>query len=79
MLETLGNVTLVTPEFNRKLSNRDFKTKKKEIRRSNQCELQIELRDLAAKRQDDGVDDAAKRLGRFRGGFLHAPRPEPIL
>ena len=27
MLQTFGNLTLVTPEFNTKLSNRDFKTK----------------------------------------------------
>ncbi len=39
MLQTLGNLTLVTPEFNTKLSNRDFKTKKKEIKRTSRLLL----------------------------------------
>ena len=39
MLQTFGNLTLVTPEFNTKLSNRDFKTKKKEIKRTSRLLL----------------------------------------
>jgi hypothetical protein len=39
MLQTFGNLTLVTPEFNSKLSNRDFKTKKKEIKRTSRLLL----------------------------------------
>src|SRR5262249_55864358 len=38
-LQTFGNLTLVTPEFNTKLSNRDFKTKKKEIKRTSRLLL----------------------------------------
>jgi hypothetical protein len=39
MLQSFGNLTLVTPEFNTKLSNRDFKTKKKEIKRTSRLLL----------------------------------------
>jgi hypothetical protein len=39
MLQSFGNLTLVTPEFNTKLSNRAFKTKKKEIKRTSRLLL----------------------------------------
>jgi hypothetical protein len=38
-VQTLGNLTLVTPEFNTKLSNREFKVKKKELKRTSLLRL----------------------------------------
>ena len=75
MLQTFGNLTLVTPEFNSKLSNRDFKTKKKEIKRTSR--LLLNRRFWEDELQD--WDEAAIRL-RSRELFDLARRrwPHPM-
>lgn len=39
MLQTFGNLTLVTPQFNTKLSNREFRKKQEEIKRTSRLLL----------------------------------------
>lgn len=69
MLQTLGNLTLVTPEFNTKLSNRDFKVKKKEIKHTsrlllNRCFWGDELQawdEAAIRQRSRDLFDLARR------------------
>jgi hypothetical protein len=69
MLQTFGNLTLVTPEFNTKLSNREFKVKKREIKRTsrlllNRCFWEDELQDWdegAVRQRSRDLFDLARR------------------
>lgn len=74
MLQTFGNLTLVTPAFNTKLSNREFKAKKKEIKRTsrlllNRCFWEDELLDWN--------EDAIRRRGRELFDLARRRWPHP--
>lgn len=69
MLQTFGNLTLVTPAFNTKLSNRAFRVKKKEIARTsrlllNRCFSEEGLQDwdeAAIRQRSRDLFDLARR------------------
>jgi len=58
LLHTFGNLTLVTPQFNTSVSNRDFKRKQKELKRIARLLLSRGLEDL-----DEWNEDAILSRG----------------